>query len=238
MMILPLADVLQNCLQNLTSRIAGMNNEQMSNRVMGMGTMLGFGMGAIKEQFKSPVEKIKNPNNTDNNSSGGFKGFVSRAKSVISPSMNLSAEKDYNGNINPIRDVLPKEKTTNATTYNTNTNTNTNENDNKNTNENDNKNTNENSSNNSANKTTFKSVAGKVAKTGFKATKAYLEVGAKMAEGDFTNNYKYNTNKNSINNSLKNNTPQDTEYINKIAENDESENNSDKKSGDLNEHKE
>lgn len=198
----------------------------MSNRVMGMGTMLGFGMGAIKEQFKSPVEKIKNSNNTDNNSSGGFKGFVSRAKSVISPSMNLSAEKDYNGNINPIRDVLPKEKTTNATTYNTNTN------------ENDNKNTNENSSNNSANKTTFKSVVGKVAKTGFKATKAYLEVGAKMAEGDFTNNYKYNTNKNSINNSLKNNTPQDTEYINKIAENNASENNSDKKSGDLNGYKE
>lgn len=230
MMILPLADVLQNCLQNLTSRIAGMNNEQMSNRVMGMGTMLGFGMGAIKEQFKSPVEKIKNSNNTDNNSSGEFKGFISRAKSVISPSMNLSPEKDYNGNVNPIREILPKEKATNTTSYNTNTN--------ENANENSNETTTKNASSNSANKTTFKSVAGKVAKTGIKATKAYLEVGAKMAEGDFSNNYKYNTNKNSINNSLKNNSPQDTEYINKIADNNASENNSDKKSGDLNEHKE
>ena len=52
MMILPLADTLQNCLQNLTSRIAGIDNEQMSNRVIGMGAMLGFGLGAIKEQFK------------------------------------------------------------------------------------------------------------------------------------------------------------------------------------------
>ena len=51
-MILPLADALQNCLQNLTSRIAGIDNEQMTNRVMGMGAMLGFGATAIKEQFK------------------------------------------------------------------------------------------------------------------------------------------------------------------------------------------
>ena len=29
-------------------------------------------------------------------------------------------------------------------------------------------------------------MVGKVAKTGFKATKAYLSVGAKMAEGDFS----------------------------------------------------
>lgn len=225
MMLLPLADVLQNCLQNLTSRIAGMNNEQMSNRVMGMGTMLGFGMGAIKEQFKSPIEKVKNSNNTDNNSSGGFKGFVSRAKSVISPSMNLSPEKDYNGNVNPIRDVLPKEKTINS------------KDDNKNNNINANKNDNENSSNKNSKKTNVKSVIGKVAKTGISATKAYLEVGAKMAEGDFSNST-YKTNKNSINNNLKNTTLQNTEYINKMAENNKSENNSDKESGDLNEHKE
>ena len=40
MMILPLADTLQNCLQNLTSRIAGIDNEQMTNRVLGTGAML------------------------------------------------------------------------------------------------------------------------------------------------------------------------------------------------------
>lgn len=106
MMILPLADALQNCLQNLTSRIAGVDNEQMTNRVMGMEAMLGFGVGAIKEQFKTPTSK--NTSNSEGSGSG-FKGFVSRAKSVISPNMNLSAEKDYNGNVNPIRDTLQKE---------------------------------------------------------------------------------------------------------------------------------
>ena len=49
MMILPLADALLNCLQNLTSRIAGVDNEQMTNRVIGMGAMAGFGLAAIKE---------------------------------------------------------------------------------------------------------------------------------------------------------------------------------------------
>ena len=105
MMILPLADTLQNCLQNLTSRIAGIDNEQMSNRVIGMGAMLGFGLGAIKEQFKTPKQNIKDVGNTNT----GFKGFVDRAKSIISPGMNLSSEEDYNGNINPIRNVIPKE---------------------------------------------------------------------------------------------------------------------------------
>lgn len=209
-MILPLADTLQNCLQNLTSRIAGVDNEQMTGRVMGMGAMLGFGLGAIKEQFNSPTEKIKNYNGNDNNSSGGLKGFVSRAKSVINPSMNLSDEKDYNGNVNPIRNVLPKEKTTNSTTYN--------------------KNTNENVSNNNTNKTTMKSVIGKVAKTGVNATKTYLEVGAKMAEGDF-NKFSYTPYKTKQNNGKSK--LNSTEYINKVTTNNEI-----KKLGDTNEPKE
>ena len=58
MMILPLADSLMNCLQNLTSRIAGVDNEMMTGRVMGMGTMIGFGLGAIKEQFRTPSSNI------------------------------------------------------------------------------------------------------------------------------------------------------------------------------------
>lgn len=210
MMILPLADALQNCLQNLTSRIAGVDNEQMTSRVMGMGAMLGFGLGAIKEQFNSPAEKIKNSNGNDNNSSGGLKGFVSRAKSVINPSMNLSDEKDYNGNINPIREVLPKEKTTNNTTYN--------------------KNTNENVSNNKTNKTTMKSVVGKVAKASVNATKTYLATGAKMAEGNFNKSSytPYKTKPNNRKSKLNN-----TEYINKVATNNEI-----KKLGDTDESKE
>lgn len=157
MMILPLADALQNCLQNLTSRIAGIDNEQMSGRVMGVGTMLGFGLGAIKEQFKSPSS-----NNTNNNSEGGFKGFFSRAKSIINPGMNLSDEKDYNGNINPIRDVLPKEKT------NSNSSTTTLNNTNK-----------QNNFNNNVN-------VGDVAKSALNVPKAYLGMGAKLVEGDFS----------------------------------------------------
>lgn len=170
MMILPLADALQNCFQNLTSRIAGIDNEQMTNRVIGMGAMLGFGLGAIKEQFNSPSS-----NNTNGNgNNGGLKGFIDRAKSVVNPSMNLSPEKDYNGNVNPIRTVLPKENT-NTNTNNVNNNISIPTSNGKNT---------ESISNGTA--SIPKSVVGKVAKTGFQATKTYLSVGAKMAEGDFS----------------------------------------------------
>ena len=208
MMILPLADALQNCLQNLTSRIAGIDNEQMTGRVLGMGAMLGFGLGAIKEQFNSPSSNIKTGNSNNDNSNGGLKGFISRAKSVISPGMNLSDEKDYNGNINPIRNVIPKER------QNTNVSIPTSNGANK-----------VNMSNGNTN--TPKSVVGKVAKTGFNATKAYLSMGAKMAEGDFSKSpYKNN------NHNVRKNNFQNTEYINKVANN-----NDIKKLGDDNEHK-
>lgn len=203
-----MADALQNCLQNLTSRIAGIDNEQMTGRVLGMGAMLGFGLGAIKEQFNSPSSNIKTGNSNNDNSNGGLKGFISRAKSVISPGMNLSDEKDYNGNINPIRNVIPKEK------QNTNVSIPTSNGTNK-----------VNMSNGNTN--TPKSVVGKVAKTGFNATKAYLSMGAKMAEGDFSKSpYKNN------NHNVRKNNFQNTEYINKVANN-----NDIKKLGDDNEHK-
>ena len=185
MMILPLADTLQNCLQNLTSRIAGIDNEQMSNRVIGMGAMLGFGLGAIKEQFKTPKTNTKDASETNT----GFKGFIDRAKSIVSPGMNLSSEKDYNGNVNPIRDVLTKEKEfPNVNTE---------------------KQANNVSNNNKFN--TVKSITGATIKTGAKATKNYLELGAKMVEGDFQKNpykIKYNNSKRELNN---------TEYMNRIA---------------------
>lgn len=101
MMILPLSDALMNCLQNLTSRIAGVDNEQMTSRVMGMGAMFGAGLGAIKEQFHLPSSK--------DGKNGGLKGFINRTKSFLNPTMNLTDERDYNGNINPIRDVKRKQ---------------------------------------------------------------------------------------------------------------------------------
>ena len=205
MMILPLADSLQNCLQNLTSRIAGVDNEQMTNRVIGMGAALGFSLGAIKEQFNSPTSS-----NNRNNNSGGFKGFIDRAKSVVNPSMNLSPEKDYNGNINPIRDVLPKENGSNNINNNIYIPT-------------------ANWKNEETNSNTPKSMVGKVAKTGFKATKAYLGVGAKMAEGNF-NSSTYKNNSNHVN---RKSNYQNVEYMQRIAKEDNS-----KKIGDKDEHKE
>ena len=188
MMILPLADALLNCLQNLTSRIAGVDNEQMTNRVIGMGAMAGFGLAAIKEQFKTPTTGNNNGGNTNgDNSGGGLKGFVSRAKSVINPTMNLSAEKDYNGNVNPIRDVVPKEKNTVNITKS-----------------------------NGENKDSLskgskaKTVAGNIVRGGAKATTAYLGVGAKMAEGNFDS---YSRN----NHTQRKNNFQNTEYVNKLA---------------------
>lgn len=80
MMILPLADTLQNSLQNLTSRIAGVDNEQMSGRVLGMGATLGYSFGAIKEQFKSNTNNI-NSNNTKQQDVTG-NNFISRVKEL------------------------------------------------------------------------------------------------------------------------------------------------------------
>ena len=207
MMILPLADALQNCLQNLTSRIAGVDNEQMTNRVIGMGAMAGFGLAAIKEQFKTPSTENNNGNTNGNNSGSGLQGLVSRAKAIVNPTMNLSAEKDYNGNVNPIRDVISKEKNTVSIPK-----------------------SNGESKNNlsNGNKISPKSVDTNIVKGGAKATTAYLGVGAKMAEGNF-DSYSHR------NNIKRKNNFQNTEYVNKLA-NDKAENQ--KYGGDSNEHKE
>lgn len=53
MMILPLGDVLLNTMQNLVSRIAGMNNEDMTNRGIGMGATMAYSIRAIGAQFSS-----------------------------------------------------------------------------------------------------------------------------------------------------------------------------------------
>ena len=60
MMILPLADTLQNTLQNLVSRIAGINNEELANRGVGMAGAMTYSVKTIAYQFKG--------NETQNNS--------------------------------------------------------------------------------------------------------------------------------------------------------------------------
>lgn len=216
MMILPLADALMNCLQNLTSRIAGVDDEQMTNRAMGMGTMLGFGIGAVKEQFGTSSSNIKT-GNSDNNQDGGIKNFMSKAKEVVSPNINLTAESDYHGNVNPIRDVIPKEskeiKETKTNTMSVPTPSDNNK-----------------SYMANENQVTPKSTISKVAHTGIQATKAYLEIGAKMAEGDF-NKSSYKPSPNNRKSNFQNTAY--TQYADKMTGN-----NSFKKLGDENEPKE
>lgn len=52
MMILPIADALQNTLQNLVSRIAGINNEELANRGIGMAGAMAYSIKTIAYQFK------------------------------------------------------------------------------------------------------------------------------------------------------------------------------------------
>lgn len=161
MMILPVADVLMNCLQSLTSRIAGVNNNEITMKSMGMfgglGGAIGYTFGAINTQFT----------NSNENSNNGNSGFVGKFKNMISPKMNLSNETDYNGNINPIRNVEPNNVRNISNIVNTNNSPNTNH-----------------SKQNIENQSTLK----KVAKGTAKVTKGYLKFGANMTEGDFDNN--------------------------------------------------
>lgn len=187
-----MADALQNCLQDLTSRIAGVDNEMMTNRGLGMGAAIGYSLGTIKEQFNTPKTSNNQSNSNSNNSSGsGFSGIVSRAKNIINPTSNLSAEKDYNGNVNPIRNVVPQTKTNKEVAI---------------------------PKSNEANKESIsngnKSIAKNIATAGAKATKAYLVTGYKMAEGGFgeNRNRTYNNTKNNM---------QNTEYIHRVASNKE-----------------
>lgn len=71
MMILPLADALQNTMQNLVSRVAGVNNEELANRGIGMAGAMAHSVGAITYQFK-------NPNNSGSNQSGILNRFINR----------------------------------------------------------------------------------------------------------------------------------------------------------------
>lgn len=171
MMLLPVADVLMNCLQNLTSRIAGLDNNEMSMRGIGLGSTLGgaigYSIGAIKNSFTN-----SNNSNTSNGTT-----FMGRVKNFINPQMNLSPETDYEGNSNPIRNVIEPKKIINKTETTNNQNPIIPKVSNDNINS--------------------ESKGMKVATGAYKATKAYLGLGARMVEGDFNkNSYKGNVNKN------------------------------------------
>ncbi|MBS6252969.1 MAG: hypothetical protein KH434_07100 [Clostridium sp.] len=64
MMILPIADALQNTLQNLVSRIAGVNNDELANRGMGMAGAMAYSIKTIAYQFKGSESQVNNNNQT------------------------------------------------------------------------------------------------------------------------------------------------------------------------------
>ena len=175
MMLLPIADVLMNCLQNLTSRIAGLDSNESTMRAIGLGSAfgsaIGYSVGAIKTQFTGA-----NSNN-GNSEQGNNTSFMGRVKNFINPQMNLSAEKDYNGNTNPIRNVVDIPKTSN------------NSNNISNTSNIQNVKMNNNQTNMTGNSSTPK----RIINTAYQGTKAYLAVGAKMAEGNFERKNHNNT---------------------------------------------
>lgn len=72
MMILPLADAIQNTMQNLVSRMAGVNNEELANRGIGMGAAMGYTVKSIAYQFKG-----ENSNKTEG------KDFISRVANRV-----------------------------------------------------------------------------------------------------------------------------------------------------------
>lgn len=211
MMILPLASTIQNSLQDLTSRICGIDTNAQATQAFAMGGVaggaIGYGISAIKEQFKTPGGDNNSPNATASNmqgqnNNGQQQSFVSRVKNFVNPQMNLSAEKDYNGNINPIRDVIPNAKTQGDT------------------------NTKQERMNTGTSKgSKVASVLKAGAKGTAKATGAYLSVGRRMVEGDANVNFRN-----------KGNEPkkqmQHTEYINNIRESQPKE-----RLGEENEHK-
>lgn len=65
MMILPLADVLQNTLQNLVSRIAGVDNDELASRGIGMAGAMAHSVKAIAYQFKNTNENTSEGNGTN-----------------------------------------------------------------------------------------------------------------------------------------------------------------------------
>ena len=93
-MILPLADALQNTMQNLVSRIAGVNNEEIANRGIGMAAAMGYTVKTIAYQFKG--------NNGENT-----KQTVSTAGKVANTITNIPSISYDNKSVNVMDNAKP-----------------------------------------------------------------------------------------------------------------------------------
>lgn len=103
MMILPLGDALQNTMQNLVSRIAGVNNEELANRGIGMGAAMGNTIKSIAYQFKG--------NNAENNT--GEPDIISR---VVNKANNTESEPASGVSYESYSKNIMEDKNTNSIT--------------------------------------------------------------------------------------------------------------------------
>ena len=92
MMILPLGDALQNTMQNLVSRIAGVDNEQMANRGIGMGAAMGNTVRSIAYQFKTNGEEGKSSNDI-------ISRVINKANNAESKPVSAVSYESYSKNI-------------------------------------------------------------------------------------------------------------------------------------------
>lgn len=125
MMILPLGDALQNTMQNLVSRIAGINNEELANRGIGIGAAMGYTVKSIAYQFKGNENQqktdiisrvINKANNTESVKVGG-ESYESNSMNAMSEPMSKSVTKDFdtgNNNDKTTANVQTEDKDTNT----------------------------------------------------------------------------------------------------------------------------
>lgn len=117
MMILPIADTLQNCLQNLVSRIAGINNDELANRGIGMAGVMAHSIRTIAYQFKSE-------NSTNNNNPSFINRFLN-SNEINSPitkmkttPMQLNKMKTNSINTSKDNEVKPQDNINQRTSSN------------------------------------------------------------------------------------------------------------------------
>lgn len=125
MMILPLGDALQNTMQNLVSRIAGINNEELANRGVGIGAAMGYTVKSIAYQFKGNENQqktdiisrvINKANNTESVKVGG-ESYENNSMNAMSEPMSKSVTKDFdtgNNNDKTTANVQTEDKDTNT----------------------------------------------------------------------------------------------------------------------------
>lgn len=142
MMILPISDVLLNMMQNLVSRVAGLNNEEIANRGIGMGAAMAHTVHTIGSQFKNNISNTKASSGVINRINNLInKDNVDEKNDITSNATNTSSSSNQE-NTNVSRNTSNADKndditndTPNTSNYSSQENINVNRNKNNNSNE-------------------------------------------------------------------------------------------------------